>query len=78
MILFNYSGKILPDKVREELPCLTSMTVPHLAITPSANKFEDHSFNDAFLVAYGAVVYLKFLANDSTLSVRLLTAKTRI
>lgn len=65
-------------KIQEKLTCLTSITVPRLAIIPSANNFEIHSFSDVSLIAYGAVVYLRLLSDDSSVLVRILTAKTKV
>ncbi|GBN86371.1 hypothetical protein AVEN_188931-1 [Araneus ventricosus] len=62
---------------RDQLHYLKSIRIPRRVLLPNATKIELHAFCDASEKAYAAVIYLKSI-NDSSISVKLLTSKTRV
>ncbi|GBN62633.1 hypothetical protein AVEN_19041-1, partial [Araneus ventricosus] len=62
---------------RDQLHHLKSIRIPRRVLLPNATKIELHAFCDASEKAYAAVIYLKSI-NDSSISVKLLTSKTRV
>ena len=74
----------LPPEVREkwdlwkqQLSCLTSITVPRQVVTPEYDSVELHCFCDASEVAYAACCYIKCI-HGPHINVRLAFAKNRI
>ncbi|GBN36873.1 hypothetical protein AVEN_270258-1 [Araneus ventricosus] len=62
---------------RDQLHHPKSIRIPRRVLLPNATKIELHAFCDASEKAYTAVIYLKSI-NDSSISVKLLTSKTRV
>ncbi|XP_062703568.1 uncharacterized protein LOC134286023 [Aedes albopictus] len=65
-------------KYHEQLPLLNTIQVPRCVITPGARSVEFHCFCDASMVAYGATVYVRSENQYGTVSVHLLTSKSKI
>ncbi|GBO08345.1 hypothetical protein AVEN_229901-1 [Araneus ventricosus] len=62
---------------RDQLHHLKSIRVPRRVLLPNTTKIKIYAFCDASEKAYAAVIYLK-LINDSSISDKLLTSKTRV
>lgn len=68
------------NKFRSELAVLTNLSIPRCVLSSEA-RYQDvqvHAFCDASERAYCAVIYIRSINIDSSISVRLLTAKTRV
>ncbi|XP_058817141.1 uncharacterized protein LOC131680443 [Topomyia yanbarensis] len=64
---------------RADLTALKSFSVPRLVKAPgSANNIQLHGFCDASERAYGACIYIRSVGHDGVVTVRLLTAKSRV
>ncbi len=62
-----------------ELPLLTEHPIPRRLLTSSCTfNLQLHGFSDASTKAYGAVIYLRAVYSDSSTSVTLVTAKSRV
>ena len=68
------------DQWRKELPCILSKSIPRRLFCEEKEILDVqlHGFADASTTAYGGVVYLRTRYADTTISVSLLTAKTRV
>ena len=64
----------------KELPAVRQFPIPKMLINSQAQiqQLQLHGFSDASQVAYGAVVYARHLHKDATVTISLLTAKTRV
>ena len=65
---------------KEELPLLSSHAIPRRLMSSSsfALEIQLHGFSDASQTAYGCVIYLRVLHQDTSISVRIVTAKTKV
>ena len=65
---------------KEELPLLSSHAIPRRLMSSSSSALEIqlHGFSDASQTAYGCVIYLRVLHQDTSISVRIVTAKTKV
>ena len=62
-----------------ELPSLSQKKVPRsLQLQKIVQSVGLHTFVDASQDAYGAVVYLRIVYQDESVSVRLITSKTKV
>ncbi len=62
-----------------ELPLLTEHPIPRRLLTSSCTfNLQLHGFSDASTKAYRAVIYLRAVYSDSSTSVMLVTAKSRV
>ena len=68
------------DQWRKELPCILSKSIPRRLFCEGKEILDVqlHGFTDASTTAYGGVFYLRTRYADTTISVSLLTAKTRV
>ena len=64
----------------EELPLITQHAIPRCYYIPFKAKrhIQLHGFSDASEKAYGGVIYLRTFYEDTTISVSLVTAKTKV
>ncbi len=65
---------------KNELPLITSHPIPrfHLVKGKEVISLQLHDFSDASKSAYAAVVYLRAVYSDTTVSTSLLLAKTKV
>ena len=74
--------KILIDWQRwaKELPMLTSRPLQrcYMESPKQADAIQIHGFSDASEKDYSAVVYIRILCSDSTVSISLMAAKTKV
>ena len=65
---------------KEELPLLSSHAIPRRLMSSSSSALEIqlHGFSEASQTAYGCVIYLHALHQDTSISVRIVTAKTKV
>ncbi|XP_062557443.1 uncharacterized protein LOC134222316 [Armigeres subalbatus] len=65
-------------KFHEQIPVLNDVRVPRCVIVPGSVSVEYHCFSDASIVAYGATIYVRSQIEDGSVSVHLLTSKSRV
>nr|CAH7749990.1 unnamed protein product [Callosobruchus chinensis] len=65
-------------QLRRELPLLNTVQIPRHVTCPSPVQVELHGFTDASTEAYGACLYLRSVSSSGELTVRLLTAKSKV
>ena len=65
---------------KEELPLLTQQAIPrrHSQSEQEVIDRQLHGFCDASTAAYGGVIYIRTLHADTSVSIALITAKTRV
>ncbi len=68
------------ERWKEELPMLTTNPIPrrYTAKNSPPVSVQLHGFSDASQAAFGGVVYLRILHQDASVTVSLVTAKTRV
>ena len=67
-------------KWKEELPAITDFTIPR-RYSSSDSPVRDsklHGFSYASIAGYGAAIYLRVTHEDTTITVTLVTCKTRV
>ena len=78
---------IIPDELlpawsiwKDQLPDLTVHPIHRYVANSSVEVIDRqlHGFTDASMVAYGGVVYLRLLHADTTVSISLITSRTRV
>ncbi|CAG9136375.1 unnamed protein product [Plutella xylostella] len=62
----------------QSLPALNSIRIPRWVLCDSSVLIEYHTFTDASEKAYGACVYVRAVAVDGSVSVRLLASKNKV
>nr|CAH7738741.1 unnamed protein product [Callosobruchus chinensis] len=65
-------------QLRRELPLLNTVQIPRHVTCPSPVQVELHGYTDASTEAYGACLYLRSVSSSGELTVRLLTAKSKV
>jgi hypothetical protein len=65
-------------KFHSELPLLANFTLPRFVLCTQPIDIQLHAFCDASEKAYCAVVYIRSVAQDHSVTVSLLTSKTRV
>ncbi|XP_058464968.1 uncharacterized protein LOC131438748 [Malaya genurostris] len=75
----------LPEEVLQEwtrfrcqLPIVNEIRKPRCVVLSETKRFELHGFSDASKRAYGAVVYIRCIAIDGSISINLLASKSRV
>ncbi|CAL8133345.1 unnamed protein product [Orchesella dallaii] len=66
------------EEYQEDMKSIVQVQIPRLITSAAAIRYELHGFSDASERAYGAVVYLRTIIDNGTVSVHLLTSKTRV
>ena len=81
-----YWDDSLPDKLQHkwkswatDLPCLAEHSIPRHMGSPTGKVLHKslHGFSDASSKAYGGVMYLRIVMDDTTILLYLVTAKSR-
>jgi hypothetical protein len=65
-------------KFKKELPLLNDIVIPRRIICDQAQRVEVHGFADASEQAYGACVYLRSIDLNNIVTVRLISAKSKV
>lgn len=65
-------------KFSSQLSKIELIRIPRLSIYPNSKYIELHGFSDSSEAAYGACIYLKCVADNGEVAVRLLCAKSRV
>lgn len=65
-------------KMKNELPTIEGIEIPRWINTGGGTKIQLHGFCDASENAYAAVIYIRTLNDNGEISVKLLTAKTKV
>ncbi|XP_065082558.1 uncharacterized protein LOC135704945 [Ochlerotatus camptorhynchus] len=75
----------LPGTVGEEwrafhkqIPALNMLRIQRCVIAPTAVSVQYHCFSDASILAYGATIYVRSERQDGSVSVHLLTSKSKV
>lgn len=63
---------------RDQLQCISNISIPRHAFGKNHNKMEIHGFCDASEMAYGACIYIKTTNEFKAVTVNLLCAKSRV
>ena len=65
---------------RDDLPLITAHPIPHYHLVrgKEVRSLQLHGFSDASKSAYAGVVYLRAICTDTTISISLLLAKTKV
>lgn len=64
---------------RQNLMALETLTIPRwVGLSNDCVSVQLHEFSDASTVAYGACLYLRCVASDGSVTVRLITSKSRV
>ena len=82
----SWDERIPPDLLsiwnrwNKELYVVSQFPIPRKLISSQeqVQQLQLHGFSDASQAAYGAVVYARYLHKDATVSITLITAKTRV
>ncbi|XP_047994669.1 uncharacterized protein LOC125232886 [Leguminivora glycinivorella] len=74
------SGRLLTawNNFAKTLPSLNGVNIPRWILGDSATLIEFHVFTDASEKAYGACLYVRSVAGDGSVCVRLLASKSKI
>lgn len=70
--------KVRWDDIRGSLHILNGIRIPRRVICDAYNSLQLHVFSDASESAYGACIYMRSVNEQGDVSVRLLTAKSRV
>ncbi|XP_018374531.1 PREDICTED: uncharacterized protein LOC108768562 [Trachymyrmex cornetzi] len=62
----------------QQLPAIRYLEIQRHAIVHKPTDIQLHGFSDASQVAYGACIYILSVNDEGTISIRLLTAKSRV
>ncbi|XP_055612339.1 uncharacterized protein LOC129758753 [Uranotaenia lowii] len=65
-------------EISSQLPILSQLSIPRFVLTEKLATLELHGFADASLRAYGACIYLRSISASGAVTVRLMTAKSRV
>lgn len=75
----------LPDELlqswrsfQEQLPSVNQIRKRRLVIPAGSRRVELHGFSDASMRAYGAVLYIRSIAEDGSVNVDLVASKSRV
>lgn len=66
------------NKFVDSLQYLNKIKIPRCVLGDSPKCIEIHTFSDASLSAFSACVYLKSVSSNNTVSIHLVTAKSRV
>ncbi|XP_065078747.1 uncharacterized protein LOC135701754 [Ochlerotatus camptorhynchus] len=62
----------------EQIPSLNDVRIPRCVVAPGSVSVEFHCFSDASIVAYGVTIYVRSQEQNGTVSVHLLTSKSKV
>ncbi|XP_018364357.1 PREDICTED: uncharacterized protein LOC108762053 [Trachymyrmex cornetzi] len=62
----------------QQLPAIRYLEIPRHAIVHKPTDIQLHGFSDASQVTYGACIYIRSVNDEGTISIRLLTVKSRV
>ena len=62
----------------QELPALTNLTIPRPFTQEKLSSVELHAFADASEMGFGAVLYLRHVNTDQSVTVNFISSKTRV
>lgn len=62
----------------KQIPVLNEIRIQRCVVVPEAVSIEFHCFSDASILAYGTTIYVRSERQDGTVSVHLLTSKSKV